>query len=224
MLAPCSAPSRLNERRYAPALTAPARVAGDDGQAGMKERLPARTKELDDEALTTEEPRPGLREETERWRSVFPARANTGDPNGPTRGRSANQIARALISMMARSNQLQSEAGYIDARPLSQIDDPSCDARPDHTKGSLAAFSDCPMGTDLPPVADLQTLDDRADAAVRRCLLMECCIDVDVRRQSRHQDVCKCIASSKASNVVLTGRVGRFEIVFGSIARARSPA
>jgi hypothetical protein len=136
MLAPCSAPSRLNERRYAPALTAPARVAGDDGQAGMKERLPARTKELDDEALTTEEPRPGLREETERWRSVFPARANTGDPNGPTRGRSANQIARALISMMARSNQLQSEAGYIDARPLSQIDDPSCDARPDHTYGS----------------------------------------------------------------------------------------
>jgi len=135
MLAPCSAPSRLNERRYAPALTAPARVAGDDGQAGMKERLPARTKELDDEALTTEEPRPGLREETERWRSVFPARANTGDPNGPTRGRSANQIARALISMMARSNQLQSEAGYIDARPLSQIDDPSCDARPDHTLG-----------------------------------------------------------------------------------------
>jgi len=138
MLAPCSAPSRLNERRYAPALTAPARVAGDDGQAGMKERLPARTKELDDEALTTEEPRPGLREETERWRSVFPARANTGDPNGPTRGRSANQIARALISMMARSNQLQSEAGYIDARPLSQIDDPSCDARPDHTLGSIA--------------------------------------------------------------------------------------
>ena len=139
MLAPCSAPSRLNERRYAPALTAPARVAGDDGQAGMKERLPARTKELDDEALTTEEPRPGLREETERWRSVFPARANTGDPNGPTRGRSANQIARALISMMARSNQLQSEAGYIDARPLSQIDDPSCDARPDHTKGSITS-------------------------------------------------------------------------------------
>ena len=44
---------------------------------------PARTKELDDETLTTEEPRRGLREETERWRSVFPAPANTGDPNGP---------------------------------------------------------------------------------------------------------------------------------------------
>src|SRR5262249_31738324 len=36
---------------------------------------------------------------------------------------------------------LQSEAGYIDARPQSrQIDETSCDARPDHTLGSRAAF------------------------------------------------------------------------------------
>src|SRR3954454_10247926 len=35
--------------------------------------------------------------------SVFPAHANTGDPNGPNRGLSANENARALISMMARS-------------------------------------------------------------------------------------------------------------------------
>src|SRR4051795_5623049 len=35
--------------------------------------------------------------------SVFPAHANTGDPNGPDRGLSANQNARALIPMMARS-------------------------------------------------------------------------------------------------------------------------
>jgi hypothetical protein len=35
---------------------------------------------------------------------------------------------------------LQSEAGYIDARPKSrQIDQTSCDARPDHTIGSIAA-------------------------------------------------------------------------------------
>src|ERR1700730_3795227 len=33
--------------------------------------------------------------------SVFRARANTGDPNGPDRGLSANENARALISMMA---------------------------------------------------------------------------------------------------------------------------
>jgi hypothetical protein len=30
--------------------------------------------------------------------------------------------------MMARSNELQSEAGYIYARPFSQLDKPSCDA------------------------------------------------------------------------------------------------
>jgi hypothetical protein len=35
------------------------------------------------------------------------------------RGLSANEIAPALISMMARSETLQSKAGYIDARPLS---------------------------------------------------------------------------------------------------------
>src|SRR5262245_35065949 len=35
--------------------------------------------------------------------SVFPAHANTGDPNGPVRGLSANEIARALISIMAGS-------------------------------------------------------------------------------------------------------------------------
>ena len=33
-------------------------------------------------------------------------------------GLSANEIAPALISMMARSETLQSKAGYIDARPL----------------------------------------------------------------------------------------------------------
>ena len=52
------------------------------------------------------------------------------------RGLSANEIARALISMMARSTTLQSEAGYIDARPLTTNSTKlSCDARPDHTLG-----------------------------------------------------------------------------------------
>src|SRR5215831_10411950 len=60
----------------------------------------------------------------------------------PVRGLSANENARALISMMARStNRSKSEAGYIDARPQSpQIDETSCDARPDHTFGSRAAL------------------------------------------------------------------------------------
>ena len=36
-------------------------------------------------------------------KSVFPAHANTGGPKWPGRGLTANQIACALISMMARS-------------------------------------------------------------------------------------------------------------------------
>src|SRR5262249_12730114 len=37
---------------------------------------------------------------------------------------------------------LQSEAGYIDARPQSrQIDETSCDARPDHTSGSCSTVT-----------------------------------------------------------------------------------
>ena len=43
--------------------------------------------------------------------------------------------------MMARSTELQSEAGYICARPLSQLHEPSCDARPDHTLGSRAVVA-----------------------------------------------------------------------------------
>ena len=55
------------------------------------------------------------------------------------RGLSVNEIARALISMMARSKTLQSEAGYIDARPLTaNSTKSSCNARPDHTSGSIA--------------------------------------------------------------------------------------
>lgn len=53
-------------------------------------------------------------------RPVFPARSNTGDPFA-LRGLSANEIDRALISMVARGNTpLQSEAGYIDARPQTR--------------------------------------------------------------------------------------------------------
>src|SRR6266480_7221134 len=60
---------------------------------------------------------------------------------------SGNEIARALISMMAGStNALQSEAGYIDARPLTAISaKTSCDARPDHTIGGEGMFSTRPV-------------------------------------------------------------------------------
>ena len=60
------------------------------------------------------------------------------------RGLSANEIARALISMMARSTTLQSKAGYIDARPPTASSAKStCNARPDHTFGSKAEV--CPL-------------------------------------------------------------------------------
>src|SRR5580693_1502989 len=34
---------------------------------------------------------------------------------------------------------LQSEAGYSNARPINQVDETSCTARPDHTVGSKAS-------------------------------------------------------------------------------------
>jgi len=40
---------------------------------------------------------------------------------------------------MARSTLLQLEAGYIDARPLTdELVELSCNARPDHTSGSIS--------------------------------------------------------------------------------------
>src|SRR2546428_9162051 len=69
-----------------------------------------------------------------RWRSVFPAHANTGDPNGPVRGLSADQLECALISMMAwsttRSNQ---RPDTLMQDRICQVDETSCNARPDHT-------------------------------------------------------------------------------------------
>jgi hypothetical protein len=40
-------------------------------------------------------------------------------PKWPSRGLSANELARALISMMARSP-IQPKVGYIDARPFTE--------------------------------------------------------------------------------------------------------
>src|SRR5271169_6043762 len=51
--------------------------------------------------------------------SVFPAHANTGDPDGPVEACSANE--RADIHDGPEHDTLQSEAGYIDARPLTAI-------------------------------------------------------------------------------------------------------
>ena len=52
-------------------------------------------------------------------RSVFPARANTGDPDGPVEACPLMVRTRADIHD-GREHMLQSEAGYIDARPHRQ--------------------------------------------------------------------------------------------------------
>src|SRR5215471_9622088 len=69
--------------------------------------------------------------------SVFPARANTGDPNGPVGGLSANEIARALISMMARSTTCSNQRPdtLMQDRTSAHSTKSSCNARPDHTLG-----------------------------------------------------------------------------------------
>ena len=43
---------------------------------------------------------------------------------------------RADIHDGPEHNTLQSEAGYIDADRICQVDETSCNARPDHTLGS----------------------------------------------------------------------------------------
>src|SRR5262245_49183773 len=73
-----------------PALTAPARGASAHPQAGTKERPPgtnkgtarSRSTETVDDVANTLTCR-GLREDETTWRMVFPAHANTGDPNSP---------------------------------------------------------------------------------------------------------------------------------------------
>ena len=71
--------------------------------------------------------------------SVFPAHANTGDPNGPIEALSANEIAGALISMMARSETLKSKAGYTDSvRSTSPVCKPARTLMPSARASGIA--------------------------------------------------------------------------------------
>lgn len=65
--------------------------------------------------------------------SVFPAHANTGDPNGPNRGLSANENARALISTMARSK-------CFNQRPDTLMQDRSPPARRNHLQRTAGPY------------------------------------------------------------------------------------
>src|SRR5262249_47005675 len=92
--------------------------------------------------------------------SVFPARANTGDPNGPVGGLSANEIARALISMMARSTKRSNQRPdtLMQDRISPNSNKSSCNARPDHTLGQERTSPACLAMSALPPKADIVSL------------------------------------------------------------------
>src|SRR6266404_5543057 len=116
-VAPCSgtsrhglaAPERAARQAQRPALTTPAPGAPEHAQAGTKERaswheqrneMRGNIDDLASQPVTPPRSARGIRRD---GGSVFPAHANTGDPNGPVRGLTANKNAGALISMMARS-------------------------------------------------------------------------------------------------------------------------
>ena len=54
------------------------------------------------------------------------------------RGLSGNEIACALISMMARSTRSKQRPDTLMQDRICRIDETSCNARPDHTFGSKA--------------------------------------------------------------------------------------
>ena len=107
--------------------------------------------------------------------------------------------------MMARSTQLQSEAGYIDARSKAdRSTKTSCNARPHHTFGSRAAVKMAPATDGLPSATDQAhrrptslrqaclrktTLLQCADAALRLGLLLGGCFGIGRPRQATHQRV-----------------------------------
>ena len=64
-------------------------------------------------------------------------------PKWPVRGLSANQLECALISMMARSpTRSNQRPDTLTQDHICQVDQTSCNARPDHTLGSKAPALD----------------------------------------------------------------------------------
>src|SRR6516164_2370971 len=74
-----------------------------------------------------------------QWRIGLPGACEHWWPKWPVRGLSANQVACALISMMARSTTGSNQKPDTLMQDRSrQVDETSCTARPDHTSGSKA--------------------------------------------------------------------------------------
>src|SRR5580704_7156471 len=86
--------------------------------------------------------RRGLREDEKRWRTGLPSACEPWWPTWPIRGLSANENARALISMVARSTRSnQRPDTLMQDRRADRSTKPSCDARPDHTCGPIAVIN-----------------------------------------------------------------------------------
>src|SRR4030081_3327698 len=72
-----------------------------------------------------------------RWRIGLPGACEHWCPEWPVRGLSANQLDCALISMMARSTTRSNQRpDTLMQDRICQVEETSCDARPDHTFGS----------------------------------------------------------------------------------------
>src|SRR4051812_13925101 len=69
------------------------------------------------------------------------------------RGLSGNEIAGALISMMARSKRSNQRPDTLMQDRYRQIDELSCDARPDHTLGQVRPISNVRSTSALPLIA-----------------------------------------------------------------------
>src|SRR3981189_1346908 len=75
----------------------------------------------------------------QRWRIGLPGACEHWWPEWPVRGLSANQLECALISMMARSTTRSNQRpDTLMQDRICQVDETSCNARPDHTFGSKA--------------------------------------------------------------------------------------
>src|SRR4029453_622845 len=91
-----------------------------------------------------------------RWRIGLPRRVRTLVTRKARRGLSANEIACALISMMARSTCSNQRPNTLTQHRISQRrPKASCTARPDHTFGSNSDLGRGRAKSALPCTADI---------------------------------------------------------------------
>src|SRR3984893_11049080 len=117
--------------------------------------------------------------------SVLPAHANTGDPNGPFEAGPLIRPHRADIHDGSEHNTLQSEAGYIDARPhVRQIDETLLQRTAGPYIGSFSSDRPAPdapgMSASLRSRPNLRTAANRRDVPIAG----SCAATNDVHRVS----------------------------------------